>query len=49
VDDGRTERDRDALIEELRAQRTAAANAADAALTGETPGAEPTAESIFRS
>ncbi|HZF95746.1 MAG TPA: DUF1013 domain-containing protein [Allosphingosinicella sp.] len=49
VDDGRTQRDRESLIEELRAQRTAAANAADAALSGETPGAEPTAESIFRS
>jgi hypothetical protein len=52
--DGRIEQDREALIEQLRAERTAAAREAEAAhaaeLAGETVAEqEPTAESIFKS
>ncbi|ARS29510.1 DUF1013 domain-containing protein [Sphingomonas sp. KC8] len=39
--DDRLEGDREALIDELRTQRDAAARAADAALSGETPGTLP--------
>lgn len=48
--DNRLEGDREALIEELRAQREAAAHAADIAENGEPEvNAEPTAENLFRS
>ena len=46
--DNRLEGDREALIEELRAQRTAAAHAAEIAEHGD-PEAERTAENLFRS
>ncbi|HEX8643565.1 MAG TPA: DUF1013 domain-containing protein [Allosphingosinicella sp.] len=54
ADNGRIDQDREALIEQLRAERSAAATAAEAAhaaeLAGETlPDPEPTAENIFRS
>jgi hypothetical protein len=52
VDDGRTERDREALIEQLRAERDTAAREAEAAhaaeLSGEAP-REPSADDVFRS
>jgi hypothetical protein len=49
--DVRIDEDRAALIEELRAEREAAARKAEAALTGEErdPNAEPSAEDVFRS
>ena len=45
--DNRLEGDREALIEELRAERVAAAHAAEIAEHGD-PNAEPTAENLFR-
>ncbi|WBY06271.1 DUF1013 domain-containing protein [Sphingomonas sp. 7/4-4] len=48
--DTRLEGDREALIEQLRAERTAAANAAEAGEAGEEAGpVEHTAETLFRS
>ena len=48
--DNRLEGDREALIEQLRAERVAAANAAEAAENGEEAGpVEHTAESLFKS
>lgn len=49
--DVRIDEDRAALIEELRAEREAAAREAEAALAGEDadPNAEPRAEDVFRS
>jgi hypothetical protein len=47
--DNRLEGDREALIEQLRAERTAAANAAEAAENGEVAApVEHTAESLFK-
>jgi hypothetical protein len=52
VDDGRTQRDREALIEELRAQRSQAARDAEAAHAAELSGGEPQSQGFedpFRS